>query len=51
MKRAPVIPKHTIKTQPLEDTVIGTSCTDGGFVNCARRSYGSWQCYYFACMW
>ncbi len=41
MKRAPVIPKHTLNTQPVDRYfVIDTSCPDGGFVNCARRSNG-----------
>ncbi len=41
MKRAPVIPKHTLNTQPVEDTSLSTQAADGGFVNCARRSNGS----------
>ncbi len=51
MKRAPVIPKHTIKTQPLEDTPSSAPAAPMVDSLIARRSYGSWQCYYFACMW
>ena len=41
MKRAPVIPKHTLNTQPVEDTSLSTPAAPIGFVNCARRSNGS----------
>lgn len=52
MKRAPVIPKHTIKTQPLEDTPSSAPAAPMVDSLIARvGAYGSWQCYYFACMW
>ena len=37
MKRAPVIPKHTLNTQPVEDTSLSTPAAP--------------MVDYFACMW
>ncbi len=37
MKRAPVIPKHTLNLDRLEILRYRHQLPDGGFVNCARR--------------